>query len=71
LVHRNGSVAPRLVSDQKDSTLSTLGITATVADGKVTLTGTVKTDQLKHQVEKLVRAVKGVKTVDNQIVVSG
>ena len=55
----------------KDSTLSTLGIIVTVLDGKATLTGTVKTDQLKHQVEKLVRAVKGVKAVDNQIVISG
>jgi hypothetical protein len=54
---------------EKDATLSSLVITATVLSGKVTLTGTVKTEQLKHQVEKLVRAVKGVKAVDNQIVV--
>jgi hypothetical protein len=53
----------------KDSTLSALVITATVLNGKVTLTGTVKTEQLKHQVEKLVQAVKGVKAVDNQILV--
>lgn len=53
----------------KDSTLSSLALTATVLNGKVTLTGTVKTEQLKHQVEKLVRAVKGVKAVDNEIVV--
>ena len=54
---------------EKDATLSSLVITATVLNGKVTLTGTVKTEQLKHQVEKLVRTVKGVKAVDNQIVV--
>jgi len=54
---------------EKDATLSSLVITATVLNGKVTLTGTVKTEQLKHQVERLVRAVKGVKAVDNQIVV--
>jgi hypothetical protein len=53
----------------KDSTLSSLAITATVLNGKVTLTGTVKTEQLKHDAEKLVRAVKGVKAVDNEIVV--
>jgi hypothetical protein len=53
----------------KDSTLSALVITATVLNGKVTLTGTVKTEQLKHQVEKFVQAVKGVKAVDNQILV--
>ena len=53
-----------------DSTLSTLGITATVMNGKVTLMGTVKTDSLKNQVEKVVRRVKGVKAVDNQISVT-
>lgn len=50
-----------------DSTLSSLGITATVINGKVTLTGMVKSDALKAQVERAVRAVKGVKAVDNQI----
>jgi hypothetical protein len=52
-----------------DPTLSTLGVTATVLDGKVTLTGTVKSEALKSQVDRMVRAVKGVKQVDNQIVV--
>ena len=55
---------------QDNSTLSTLGIMATVLNGKVMLAGSVKSDQLKNQVEKLVRAVKGVKRVDNQIIVS-
>jgi len=50
-----------------DPTLSTLGITATVMNGKVTLLGSVKNDGLKNQVEKMVRRIKGVKTVDNQI----
>jgi hypothetical protein len=50
-----------------DPELSTLGITASVIDGKVTLIGTVKTEALKTQVEKLVKQVKGVKSVDNQI----
>jgi cytoskeletal protein RodZ len=52
-----------------DPTLSTLGITATVLDGKVTLTGTVKSEALKSQLDKTIRSVKGVKQVDNQIVV--
>jgi hypothetical protein len=52
-----------------DPTLSTLGVTATVLDGKVTLTGTVKSETLKSQVDRAMRAVKGVKQVDNQIVV--
>jgi len=50
-----------------DPTLSSLGITAMVLDGKVTLTGVVKTEALKARVERAVRNIKGVKSVDNQI----
>jgi len=50
-----------------DPTLSTLGITAIVLNGKVTLMGVVKTEGLKAQVERAVRSVKGVKLIDNQI----
>lgn len=52
-----------------DPAFSTLGITATVIDGKVTLFGTVKTDVLKSQLEQMAKQVKGVKSVDNQITV--
>ena len=52
-----------------DPEMSTLGITASVLDAKVTLLGTVKTEAMKSQVEKLVKQVKGVKSVDNQIMV--
>lgn len=52
-----------------DPTLSSLGVTTTVLDGKVTLTGTVKTEALKSQIDRTIRAVKGVKQVDNQLVV--
>ena len=54
-----------------DPTLSALGITTTVLDGKVTLTGTVKSEALKSQIDRAIRAVRGVKQVDNQIVVMG
>ena len=57
----------KTISD--DPTLSTLGITATVLDGKVTVTGTVKSEAVKSQIDKMLRTVKGVKQVDNQIVV--
>jgi osmotically-inducible protein OsmY len=50
-----------------DPIFSKLGITSTILDGKVTLMGTVKTEALKSQVERAVRNVKGVKSVDNQI----
>ncbi len=53
----------------EDSTFSTLGITATVIDGKVLLTGTVKSETLKADVERMVRQIKGVKAIDNQITV--
>jgi osmotically-inducible protein OsmY len=46
-----------------------LGITATVLNGKVMLLGTVKSDAVKTQVEKMVRGIKGVKQIDNQITV--
>lgn len=54
-----------------DPTFKTLGITATVFDGKVTLTGTVQTEGLKTQLERMIRATRGVKQVDNQIVAMG
>lgn len=53
----------------EDPSLSALGITATVLDGKVTLTGTVQSEALKSKIDRAIRAVKGVKQVDNQIMV--
>ena len=50
-----------------DPSLASLGITAVVINGKVTLTGLVKTESQKAQVERTVRSVKGVKSIDNQI----
>jgi BON domain-containing protein len=52
-----------------DPTLSQLGITATVMDGKVTLLGVVKSDAQKKEVEQAIQRIKGVKAVDNQITV--
>ena len=53
-----------------DTSISALGITTTVSNGQVVLVGTAPTDEMKDQVEKLVRTIKGVKQIDNQIVVS-
>jgi len=58
------SIDKQLTDDPK---FSSLGITATVMNGKVTLLGTVKTEAAKSDVEKMVRRTKGVKDVDNQI----
>ena len=50
-----------------DTEISALGITATVLNGKVMLVGTVKTEEMKARIERMVKQVKGVKAVDNQI----
>lgn len=71
-INTSNDGAVQMAIDKKitdDPTLSALGVTATVLDGKVTLTGTVKSEQLKAQVDRAIRAVKGVKQVDNQLVV--
>jgi len=52
-----------------DPSLASLGITAVVLNATVTLTGVVKTESQKAQVERTVRSVKGVKSIDNQITV--
>ena len=66
----NGDSVVQLAVDKRlseDATFSGLGITATVLDGKVTLTGIVQNQALKAQVERAIRNIKGVKVVDNQI----
>jgi hypothetical protein len=52
-----------------DPTLSTLGVTVTMLNGKATLMGTVQSEALKAKFERVVRNVKGVKSIDNQITV--
>ncbi|HEX8475023.1 MAG TPA: BON domain-containing protein [Pyrinomonadaceae bacterium] len=56
---------------QDDSTLAATDIIATFSDGKATLTGTVDSSNIKSRAERLAMTVKGVRRVDNQIVVSG
>lgn len=71
-VSQDGSIQAAI--DKKladDSTLSSLGIIATVLDGKVTITGTVKSEVQKAQVERAIRSISGVRQVDNQIVAMG
>ena len=54
-----------------DPKLSALGVTATVMNGKVTLMGSVQNAADKTLIERVVRNVKGVMSVDNQITVLG
>ncbi len=59
--------------DQKiadDPNLSTLGITVTVLNGKATIIGTVNNRAMKSQIERMIRDVRGVREIDNQIIVT-
>jgi hypothetical protein len=46
-------------------------VVMTITDARVVLTGTVNSAATKAKAELMVKAVRGVKSVDNQIVVSG
>lgn len=54
---------------RENSMLADLSITTTVDNGKVMLVGTVKSEALKAQADRVVRRIKGVTSVDNQITV--
>lgn len=60
------NIEKRFADDPK---VAALGITISVIDGKVTLVGSVESTEMKDRVERLAR-VKGVKSVDNQIIIS-
>jgi hypothetical protein len=53
----------------EDPTVSSLGVTAMVIDGKVTLSGTVNSQDMKSRVERLIKDIKGVRAVDNKLIV--
>jgi len=53
-----------------DPTLSKLDVSTLVEGGKVTLVGSVGSADLKSRVEKVISSVKGVVSVDNQLVVT-
>ncbi len=54
-------------SDDPDIVNAT--VNTMVVNGKVMLTGTVKSDDLKRRAERLAYAVKGIRSVDNKIAV--
>jgi hyperosmotically inducible protein len=58
--------AKRLAED-----LNMAGVVMTITDARAVLTGTVNSAATKAKAEQIVKAVRGVKSVDNQIVVSG
>jgi uncharacterized membrane protein YeaQ/YmgE (transglycosylase-associated protein family) len=60
-------VATRRLSDEPDMTTVSVAINS----ARAVLTGTVNSDAAKAKAGQIVKAVRGVKSVDNQIVVSG
>jgi BON domain len=56
----------RLTEDQDMA-----GVVMTITDARAVLTGTVNSAATKAKAEQIVKAVRGVKSVDNKIVVSG
>jgi hypothetical protein len=53
-----------------DPALAALDLSTIVEAGRVTLAGSVRSTDLKQRVEKAVRSVKGVISVDNQLVIT-
>jgi hypothetical protein len=51
--------------------LNMAGVVMAITDARVVLTGTVNSAATKAKAEQIVKGVRGVKSVDNQIVVSG
>ena len=60
-------VATSRLNDEPDMTTVSIAINA----ARAVLTGTVNSEATKAKAEQIVEAVRGVKSVDNQIVVSG
>lgn len=53
-----------------DPVLAKLDVSTLVENGKVTVVGAVRSAELKQRVEKTIRSLKGVATVDNQLVIN-
>src|SRR5205814_8934949 len=51
-----------------DPTLSKLDVSTLVENGKVTIVGSVRSTEIKQRVEKVIRSIKGVTNIDNQLV---
>jgi uncharacterized membrane protein YeaQ/YmgE (transglycosylase-associated protein family) len=60
-------VATRRLNDEPDMTR----VSITISEARSVLTGTVNSEATKAKAEQIVKAVRGVKSVANEIVVSG
>jgi osmotically-inducible protein OsmY len=59
-------VTAKKVSDDSDIA----SVSVTISEGRAVLTGTVNSSAAKAKAEKFVREVRGVRSIDNKIVVS-
>jgi hypothetical protein len=75
-----GGIAPEIPDDRaiqaeiekriaEDPVLADLDVSTLVEAGKVTLAGAVKSPELKSRIERLVRAIRGVTSIDDQLAV--
>jgi hyperosmotically inducible periplasmic protein len=53
-----------------DPLVSKLDVSTLVENGKVTVVGSVSSPEIKQRVERIIRSIKGVATVENQLVVN-
>ena len=60
-------VATKRLNDEQDMS----AVFIAISDGRAVLTGSVNSAAIKTKAEQIVKAVRGVKSVDNQIVVVG
>jgi osmotically-inducible protein OsmY len=60
-------VATKRLNDELDMT----AVSIAISNGRAVLTGSVNSLVTKAKAEQIVKAVRGVKSVDNQIVVVG
>ena len=60
-------VATMRLNDEPDMTT----VSITVSEARAVMTGSVNSAAIKAKAEQIVKAVRGVKSVDNQIVVLG
>ena len=76
----SGETSPAVVDDPtiqaeidktlaSDPALANLDVSTLVENGKVTIVGSVKSSELKQRVAREIRALKGVTSIDNQLVV--
>lgn len=64
------STMQELASKRLADEVNLSAVTVTVLDGKATLRGTVDSRDLKTKAEKIVKAVRGIKSVENTITTS-